>query len=243
MATLSGVLLHCLCNRCWKSQPFWNLYCSAAGTGVWGERGYSYVTIPYAWLSSITLLSLIQVPPKAFPTTISSLTRPCPGIVLQFICSSSQQVCFPGDLHPCQGYEWQQQGLSVWFLFHLEYHRSASSLTDSNVSPLFQTTAPMWGSEACFSSVTHQRQVQYCWLSSFSPYSLHPTEFCVILYIFFQLSGTPAWSQLVFCKILCVWKYIPHVSVERDVLHIHLLLPHHFLLNQNKIFFFTYLLE
>ena len=136
----------------------------------------------------------IQVPPKAFPTTISSLTRPCPGIVLQFICSSSQQVCFPGDLHPCQGYEWQQQGLSVWFLFHLEYHRLASSLTDSNVSPLSQTVAPMWGSEACFSSLTHQGQVQYCWLSSFSPYSPHPTEFCVILYIYFQLSGTPAWS-------------------------------------------------
>ena len=65
-----------------------------------------------------------QVPPKTFPTTISSLTRPCPGISLQFIYSSSQLVCFLGDLHPFQQYVWQQQGLSVWFLFHLEYQIS-----------------------------------------------------------------------------------------------------------------------
>ena len=61
-------------------------------------------------------------------------------------------------------------------------------------------------------------------LSSFSPYFLHPTEFCVILYILFRWSGTPAFSQLVFCKYFCVWSCILDVSVERDVLHIHLLL-------------------
>ena len=128
----------------------------------------------------------IQVPLKAFPTTISSLTRPCPGIALQFTCSSSQQVCFLGDLYPCQEYEWQQQGLPVWFLFHSEYHRSAASLADSNVSPLSQTIAPMWKSEACFSSLTHQGKVQSCWLSSFSPTPSILLSF-VWFYIFFPV--------------------------------------------------------
>ncbi|XP_065793192.1 complement factor H-like [Muntiacus reevesi] len=34
-------------------------------------------------------------------------------------------------------------------------------------------------------------------------------------------------SQLAFRKIFCVWRCIPDVSVERDVLHVHLLFHHH----------------
>ena len=46
------------------------------------------------------------------------------------------------------------------------------------------------------------------------------------LYILFHWSGTPVHSQLVFCMHFCVWRCIPDVSVERDVLSIHLLLCH-----------------
>ena len=56
-------------------------------------------------------------------------------------------------------------------------------------------------------------------------FSLVPlTEFCMVLYILYCLSGTPVCSQLVFCMHFCVWRCVPNVSVERDVLHIHLLL-------------------
>ena len=51
-------------------------------------------------------------------------------------------------------------------------------------------------------------------------------EFCMDLYILFRWSGTPVCSQRVFCMHFCVWRCIPGVSVERDVLHIHLLLRH-----------------
>ena len=37
-------------------------------------------------------------------------------------------------------------------------------------------------------------------------------------------SGTRVCCQLVFCMNFCVWRSIPDVSMERDVLHIHLLL-------------------
>ena len=38
----------------------------------------------------------------------------------------------------------------------------------------------------------------------FFPQFLHPTEFCVGLYILFCRSGTPVCSQLVFCMHFCV---------------------------------------
>ena len=38
----------------------------------------------------------------------------------------------------------------------------------------------------------------------FCPYFLHPIEFCVVLYILSWCSGTPACSQLVFCRCFCV---------------------------------------
>ena len=51
------------------------LYCSAAESSVWGERGYGGGSTPYVWLSSIALLPwLLGFPPQAFPTTFSSLT-------------------------------------------------------------------------------------------------------------------------------------------------------------------------
>ena len=48
----------------------------------------------------------------------------------------------------------------IWFSFHLGCQRSAYSLLASNVSPLIKPIAPVWGSDPCFSSPTHWRQVQ-----------------------------------------------------------------------------------
>ena len=58
----------------------------------------------------------------------------------------------------------------------------------------------------------------------FSPWFFHPPEFCVGLYILFHWSDPPVHSQLVLCMHVCVWRCIPDVPVERDVLHVHLLL-------------------
>ena len=63
-------------------------------------------------------------------------------------------------------------------------------------------------------------------LTRFSPQFLHPAEFCVGLYILSRWSGPPVHSQMVFCMHFCVWSCVPDVSLERDVLHVHLLLCH-----------------
>ena len=70
------------------------------------------------------------------------------------------------------------------------------------------------------------------------PQFLRPTEFCVIVYILFHWSGAPVLLQLVFCMHFCVCRCIPDVSVEKDVLHIHLLLCHLVL----TTFFFFFIL-
>ena len=46
------------------------------------------------------------------------------------------------------------------FSFHLGCYRSTSSLSASNISPLTQTIAPVWGLDSCFSSHTLRGQVQ-----------------------------------------------------------------------------------
>ena len=45
-------------------------------------------------------------------------------------------------------------------------------------------------------------------------------------YHFSHWSGSPVHPQLVFCMHFCVWRCIFDVSVERDVLHVQLLLHH-----------------
>ena len=142
-------------SRCLKGQPF---YCSAASTGMWGERCYSDGSTPYMRFSSTALLPWIPgFPPQVFPTTISSPTslwvistvnsRLCPGIAPQPLHSSSQLLCLSGGPCPYPGYIWLQQGLSVWFSFYLDCHKSVASLWASYASPLFQTIAPVWGLE------------------------------------------------------------------------------------------------
>ena len=91
-APLAGVLLYSLahqslkgapwvgsysvvqCVKCLMGQP---LYCSAANTGIWGERGYEEGSTCYVWLSSIAWLPWLPgFPPQVFPTTVSFLTSP-----------------------------------------------------------------------------------------------------------------------------------------------------------------------
>ena len=48
----------------------------------------------------------------------------------------------------------------------------------------------------------------------------------MVLHILFHWSRTPVHSQLMFCMHLCVGRCIPDISVETDVLHVHLLLCH-----------------
>ena len=65
-----------------------------------------------AWLSSTGTSHHHLLPdiPLICLSTVSS--GPLPVIAPQFLNSSSQLLCLPGDPRPCRGYVWVQQGLS-----------------------------------------------------------------------------------------------------------------------------------
>ena len=110
-----------------------------------------------------------------------------------------------------------------WFSFHLVSHRSAVSTSALNVSSLIQlhqcsdwtptsVLPPMEGSSSPINILVF-------------PPSFFILPSLEVLYILFHWSGTPVSSQMLF-KHFCVWRCIPDVSVERDVLHAHLLICH-----------------
>ena len=202
-------------------------YCSAANAGLWGERGYGDGSTPYAWLSCIALLPwLLQSSPlHPLDASVCSQHQPSPWDCstvpkLQLLAAAPSRV--PAFLSGvCM-----VVAKTVWFSFHLGCQRSAVSFSALNVSPLTQTVAPMWGSDPLFHFPHQMRAVSVLLTLLFSPWFLPPPEFCVGLCILSLWSGTPVHYQLVFCMHFCAWRCIPDVSVERDVLHIHLLLCH-----------------
>ena len=138
-------------------------HCLAADAGMWGDRGCGDGSPPYgmtqqrclastaAWLSStiISHHSLLPHVPSISLFTVNS--SPCTGIVPQSLHSSSQPLSLLGDLHPGPGYVWLWQGLSDSLSI---YVATDQLLSASNVSPLTQTIAWMWGSDPCFSCPT-----------------------------------------------------------------------------------------
>ena len=108
--------------------------------------------------------------PSSYPLDPSLHSQQQPSL---WDCSTIPKLHLPaaapsGGPRSCPGYVWLRQGLSD-SLLHLSCHRSAVSLSALNVSPLTQTIAPMWGSDPCFSSPTHQGWVQSHYHSCFSP--------------------------------------------------------------------------
>ena len=186
-------------------------------------------------------------PTQAFPTEISSLRSPraispqsiadlALGLLSNLFAPAPCPYAFQGTCIPVQGtYSCSEDWLCDSHSIHTVTDQLLHSPVASNVSLLSQTVAQMWGSDLCFSSSSPQGQIQSYSLSSFSPYFLHPTKICVVLYFIFLWSGAPDCSQMVFCRIFCVWRYIPDASMDRDIHHTHTLRCH--LVSPNDIFF------
>ena len=137
------------------------LYCSAADVGVCGEWEAMVMAVSpmhdsavspcfHGCLISSTGIShhnlLSHIPSQSLHSQQQRLPWDCstiPNLQLPAVAPSRRLAFLSGK---CMA-----AARTVWFSFHLGFHRSAVSLSALNVSPLTQTIAPVWGSEPCFS--------------------------------------------------------------------------------------------
>ena len=194
------------------------------------------------WLSTIALLPwLLDFPPQAFATMISSLT----SAWLYFHSQQQFLLWYYSTIPklqlaaaaPSKGPEslsrvYMAAARTVWFSFHLGCHRPAVSLnlkcfsSDSDNYPNVGT-----GPLLQFPHLLRAGPVLLTLL--FFPLVLLSYQVLYGLYILFHWSDAPFCSQLVFCMHFCVWRCIPDVSMETDVLHGYLLLCHLVLSSQH----------
>ena len=225
------------CIRYSMGQP---LYCSVPHASMWGERGSGDGSTPYTWLSRIALLPwLLSFPPQAFPLTVCSLTSP------QSVSHSLQQPSswdystIPKLKLPAAAPSRGPSSLSrvciaaaktVWFSFYLGCHRSAVTLS---AFLLWLRQLPQCGdwTPASVPPPTKGRS------SPTNTPVFPPTSFILPsfawFYIFFPSDQVLLSAFSWYSACTCVWRYIPDVSMERDVLQVHLLL-HHLVLSQSN---------
>ena len=140
------------------------LYCSAPNAGLWRERGYGdgSTTMCDSAVSPCFHACLAflhrHFPPRSPPfhpldLSLHSQQQPStwdhstlPKLQLPAAVPSREPTSLSGV---CMA-----AARTVLFSFHLGCHRSAVSLSVLNVSPLTQTSTPMWGSDTGFSSPT-----------------------------------------------------------------------------------------
>ena len=152
------------------------------------------------WLSS-TGISYHYLLPHILSIPLFAVnSSPHPRIGPQSLSSSSQPLHLLGDLCTCPGYIWLWQGLSyahsIWlpqiccFTLSLKCFSSDSDdYPDVGVGPVLQFPHLLRGGPVLLTLL-------------FFP--LVPTEFCMVVCIFFYWSGTPVHSQLVLCMHFCV---------------------------------------
>ena len=217
--------------RCLMGQP---IYCSVVIYQCWGMgRERLRWLIHYACLISIVLLPWLpgflhrHVPPQSPPScplgpSVHSQQQSLPWdssstLTLQLPAAVASRG--PASLSRAH----MAAARTVWFSFHLGCHRSASSLSVLTVGP---SNCPDVGIGPLLQFPHLLRADPVLLTLLFFP--LVPSSYrvlCGSVYSFLVVKYSVC-SQLVFCKHFCVWRCTPDVSVERDVLHVQLLLRH-----------------
>ena len=192
------------------------LCCSAADAGVWGDRGYGDGSTHYAWLSSMALLPWLPgFPLQAFPTTVSSLTS-SRSVPLQSTAAqpwdystipnfSIQPLGLPGDLIP-----FRLPQISCFTLSLKRFSSDSDSCPSMGIGPLLQFPHPPETGPVPLTLLFFPPS-SFVLLSSACFYILFPSGQVLLLDLSMHFR---------------VWRCIPDVSMEREVLHIHLFLLH-----------------
>lgn len=156
------------------------------------------------------------------PQAVSSQSNP--GISVQSLHSSSYPPCVPGNWILSRNCIVLRQGWSLWFSLHLECYRSTAALSNSlKCFSSVPNNCPVVGSWPLFQFPHTPRSESSPAHSSFPAPFLCPTS-CGLKYSF-PVVRDSCLSSVVLQDLLHI-RYILDASVERDAVHIHLLLHH-----------------
>ena len=146
------------------------------------------VAFKLLWQLSSTGISHHSLLPHIPLICLSAVnSNPCPGIAPQSLNSTSQLLHFPGDLHPCPGYLWLQQGLSAINVIPFRLPQINCFTLCFTCFSFDPDNCPTVGIECLLQFPHLPRAGPVLLMLLFSPQFLHPTEFCVVLYILFPL--------------------------------------------------------
>ena len=225
--------------------PFHSTWGDGQGL-VRGERGCSCRSIPCMSLNSGALLPWqSRFPLQAFPVAdflppipigclLAANNSTPPGFVLQSPRSSSQPPCTPVDTHPSVGHAVLLHGLSVQVSLCALCHRLAVSPSSDSLRCFPSVPTDFSVSEGASPDVGTSLLLQLPnWGAGSIPFPLlfflpffHPTWLCRYLYCPFWCPRSSASIQPVFCENCCICRCILDAFVERDELHVLLLLYH-----------------
>ena len=194
-------------------------------------------SIPSLWLSSSTM------PPHGFLAFLQRhslphspprhLLRPSPSGQQQCLswncCPISilhlQSPCILVDVHLHPGYVGPWHRLSVSFSLHSDGYRSPSLSNSLKCFPSVPTSCPDVGISTLVQLPNPPGTDWSCSLSSsVSLPSFILPSFAWICVFLSDGQGLRLALSWLLCKIFCMWRCIPDASMERDVLHFHLLL-------------------
>ena len=233
-----------------KSQPWAGFFNCCWQVPACGEREATIVALPAACDSAVAPASMavqsssVGIPCCRFPPSCSPVRLPTAksssrsGPVLQCPRTSSQPTCTPVNTRPSLGHVGLWYGPSVCFSLRPICHRSAASSSSNSLKcfPSVPVDFPDRKGVSPNSGISPLLQLPYPGVqvpshflsSSFSLLFFRPTQLCRDLYSPFWCPRSSASFQLVFSirENCCICRCIPDASVERDELHIYLLLRH-----------------
>ena len=160
--------------------------------------------------------------PSICLSTVNS--SPHPGITPYSPNASSKPLHLPGDPPPCRGMYGCDKDCLILIPFRLLqiscftlslkcFSSDSDSCPDVGIGSLLQFPHPPRAGPVLLTLL----------FPSLVPLSYRVLCGCIYS---FPLDSTLVCSQLVFRMHFCVWRCIPDVSMEREVLHVHLLLCH-----------------
>ena len=177
-----------------------------------------------AWLFSACISHHDPLPHILLIRLSTVNSSPRTGIAPQSLNSSTQPLPLPGDHVPEQCMYDCDYGKNCLILITFRLPQMSCFTLSLKCFSSDSDNCPTMGIGLLLQFPHPPRASTVLVILVFLPLVPSTYQVFVVPYILFHWSGIPVFSQLMFCMHFCIRRCIPDVSMERDALHVHLLL-------------------